>query len=478
MAGQALAPAAALAADAPPPLPSALSVTASLGMTTPTPVQRACIPPILAGRAAVGVAQTGSGKTAAFALPLLQRLAADPYGVHTLVLTPTRELAFQIGDQFVALGAGASVDVAVVVGGLDARAHARALAARPHVVVATPGRLADLIGEHEDVAAAFSRAAALVLDEADRLLAPSFAGELAAIARALPPARQTLLFSATLTPSLVTMRGDVMRGAFTFEVRGERKGERAAARRGAARRCAAHPRPPPPQAYTGLRTVDNLDEAYALIPAKVKDVYLAHAVAGVGEEDEDGGDACARRSRSTPPPPNPRSALVFCDTTRSCARLARTLAELGVRCAALHSGLAQKERLRALESFRARRVPILLATDVASRGLDIPSVDLVINYDVPSAPEDYVHRVGRTARAGRAGRALTLVTQYDVSLVQAIEARIGHQLVDARLDEGEVLKGITRVFKARRAAALAAADGEARDAARGVARRGGGGRRG
>ena len=187
-------------------------------------------------------------------------------------------------------------------------------------------------------------------------------------------------------------------------------------------------------------------------------MYLAHAVAGVGEEDEDGGDACARRSRSTPPPPNPRSALVFCDTTRSCARLARTLAELGVRCAALHSGLAQKERLRALESFRARRVPILLATDVASRGLDIPSVDLVINYDVPSAPEDYVHRVGRTARAGRAGRALTLVTQYDVSLVQAIEARIGHQLVDARLDEGEVLKGITRVFKARRAAALAAAE--------------------
>lgn len=191
-------------------------------MNHPTPVQRGCIPAILAGRDVVSVAATGSGKTAAFALPLLQRLAADPYGVHTLVLTPTRELAFQLSDQFVALGAGTSTSVETVIGGLDAHAQARALAARPHVVVATPGRLAQLLDEHDDVRAAFKRTAALVLDEADRLLASSFAGELATVARALPPAgggRQTLLFSATLTPSVATMRGDILRDAYTYEVR-------------------------------------------------------------------------------------------------------------------------------------------------------------------------------------------------------------------------------------------------------------------
>lgn len=202
------------------------SVVSSLGMAIPTPVQRGCIPAVLAGRDVVGVAATGSGKTAAFALPLLQRWAADPYGVHTLVLTPTRELAFQLADQFVALGAGTQLTVATVVGGLDAHAHARALAARPHVVVATPGRLAALLDDHADVTAAFSRAAALVLDEADRLLAPSFGDALATVAAALPRAgagRQTLLFSATLTPSVATMRGDILKDAFTYQVSGKER---------------------------------------------------------------------------------------------------------------------------------------------------------------------------------------------------------------------------------------------------------------
>lgn len=198
-------------------------------MTTPTPVQRGCIPAILAGRDVVGVAATGSGKTAAFALPLLQRLQRDPYGVHTLVLTPTRELAFQLADQFIALAAGTATRVETVVGGLDAHAQARALAARPHVVVATPGRLAQLLDEHADVRAAFGRTAALVLDEADRLLAASFGEELATVAAALPRAgagRQTLLFSATLTPSVATMRGDILRDAYTYEVSVWRERER------------------------------------------------------------------------------------------------------------------------------------------------------------------------------------------------------------------------------------------------------------
>ena len=229
-----------------------------------------------------------------------------------------------------------------------------------------------------------------------------------------------------------------------------------------------------PQAYTGLHTADRLDERYALVPAKVKDVYLAHLVVGVGADAEE--EEQTKTSKRAPSPPTsappPRSAIVFCDTTRGCASLAATLAELGLRCAALHSGLPQRERLAALASFRGARVPLLLATDVGSRGLDIPSVDLVINYDVPSAPEDYVHRVGRTARAGRGGRAITLVTQYDVNLVKAIESKIGHQLTELALDEEAVLRRMSRVFKARRAAALAADDKATLAAAKAGARGG------
>ena len=191
-------------------------------MTRPTPVQAACIPAALAGRDVVGVAQTGSGKTAAFALPLLQRLARDPYGVHSLVLTPTRELAFQIGESFAALGSGPRpAQVCVVVGGLDARPQAARLAQeRPHVVVATPGRLADLVETHSEVADAFARVSALVLDEADRLLdgAAGFERPLTAICSRLPRGRQSMLVSATMSSSLVEMQGAVMRDAFVFTV--------------------------------------------------------------------------------------------------------------------------------------------------------------------------------------------------------------------------------------------------------------------
>jgi ATP-dependent RNA helicase DDX49/DBP8 len=204
------------------------------------------------------------------------------------------------------------------------------------------------------------------------------------------------------------------------------------------------------------------------VPAKVKDVYLAHLVAGVGGGEDAATTTTTTTTTTTPPPP--RSAIIFCDTTRGAAALAATLGELGLRCAALHSRLKQPQRLAALAAFRGARVPLLVATDVGSRGLDIPTVDLVVNYDVPSAPEDYVHRVGRTARAGRGGRAVTLVTQHDVDLVHAIEARVGHMLTEAAVDERDVLKGMSRVFKARRAAALAAADAATVAAARQGAR--------
>ena len=270
-------------------------------MVAPTPVQAAILPPALAGRDVIAVAATGGGKTAAFALPLLQRLAPDPYGVHTLVLTPTRELAFQVGDQFAALGAGMTLDVCVCVGGLDGRGQAAALARRPHVVVATPGRLADLMATHADVRPAFARTAALVLDEADRLLDAGFEGELAAVASALPARRQTLLFSATMTESLVDMQKAVLRSAFTY------------------------------RAYDGLAVAAGLDERYALVPAHVKDVYLVHLLQDVAADQ------------------GLRSAIVFVDSTKGCAALGRVADELGLATVCLHGGLPQAKRLAALD---------------------------------------------------------------------------------------------------------------------------------
>ncbi|KAK9840738.1 hypothetical protein WJX81_001459 [Elliptochloris bilobata] len=381
-------------------------VCKSLGMQRPTTVQRGCIPAILAGRDVMGTAHTGSGKTAAFALPILQLLARDPFGVFALVLTPTRELAFQLADQFRALGSGMAFSDAVVVGGLEMQAQARALAARPHVVVATPGRLRGLLAADAGLADGFARTRFLVLDEADRLLDASFEGELRAIGAALPQRRQTLLFSATLTRSLAALQAVALRDAFHF------------------------------RAYEGLQTAERLREEYVLLPARVKEVYLAHLLEGLAERGV-------------------RSAIVFTATCRSCHLLSLLLQELSVAAAALHSHQPQRRRLAALDRFKSGAVAVLLATDVASRGLDIPKVDLVVNFELPMLPTDYVHRVGRTARAGRTGWALSFVTQYDIDLVHGIEAVVGHQLEESTaLEEAAVLKGITRVFTAKRAAAL------------------------
>jgi ATP-dependent RNA helicase DDX49/DBP8 len=387
-------------------------VCTSLGMTHPTLVQRGCIPAILQGRDVIGVAHTGSGKTAAFALPILQRLSKDPYGIFALVLTPTRELAFQLADQFRALGAGQTLKESVVIGGLDMQAQTKELARRPHVVIATPGRLRQLLSLDAGLAPAFRRASFLVLDEADRLLEPTFEADLAKIMQILPEERQTLLFSATMTRTLTELQTALLRDAYHF------------------------------QAYEGLQTAGpNLKEDYMLIPAKVKEVYLVHLLQSLEE-------------RSI------RSAIVFVGTCRGCALLAALLEELNISATALHSGLPQKRRMAALDRFKGGSIPILLATDVASRGLDIPTVDLVVNFDLPTLARDYVHRVGRTARAGRKGWSLSFVSQYDVELVQKIEELTGKQLEKFDLEESEVLKGITQVYAARRAASLRVADAE------------------
>ncbi|WIA11123.1 hypothetical protein OEZ85_011266 [Tetradesmus obliquus] len=419
------------------------SVVQSLGIRRPTQVQAGCIPAILAGKDVIGTAQTGSGKTAAFALPILQHLAKDPYGIFALVLTPTRELAMQLADQFRAFGAGMSLKDAVIIGGVEQQQQAQALARRPHVVVATPGRLAALVQSDSSLGAGFSRVAYLVMDEADRLLDPSFEADLRVLLPLLPEPsrRQSLLFSATLTPSLIKLQQASLADAHVF------------------------------QAYEGLRTADRLDEQYVFIPQKVKDVYLhhllLHSLASLQQQQQPGTPAAAAAAAADAEAAGfkrVRSAIIFVSTCKGCHMLSLLLRELGLPAAALHSGKSQKQRLAALGSFKSEHVPLLLATDVAARGLDIPSVDLVVNYDLPLLAADYVHRVGRTARAGRAGWAVSFITQYDVELVSAIEGHIGHKLGELEMDEAAVLKGITRVYKAKKAAALAAMNEEDKQA--------------
>lgn len=374
-----------------------------LGLKRPTPVQQNCVPQILKGMNVLGLAQTGSGKTAAFALPILQRLAESLYGIFALVLTPTRELAFQLSDQFKALGSGLHLRSAVIVGGLDMIEQAKALMQRPHVVIATPGRLADLVANDPDIALVFKSIKFLVLDEADRIIDVGFENELRTVLLRLPSQRQTLLFSATNTPELQALHKLSGDKAFVFE------------------------------AYQGLKTVEELQQRYIFTSLNVKDVYLSYLLSNLEEEGI-------------------RSAIIFASTCRACHHLNLMLDELGMKTTALHSMKPQPQRLAALNRFKSGQIPVLIATDVASRGLDIPTVDLVINYDIPRFARDYVHRVGRTARAGKGGLGISLVTQYEVDLVHEIEALIGKQLVEYEVEEDNVLQGITKVFKAKRIA--------------------------
>ncbi|BFI25254.1 hypothetical protein AXG93_2490s1280 [Marchantia polymorpha subsp. ruderalis] len=376
-----------------------------LGMARPTPVQEGCIPQILNGKDVFGMAQTGSGKTAAFALPILQKLAENPYGIYALVLTPTRELAFQIADQFNALGSAMSLRCTVVVGGMEMTAQAQALMNRPHVVIATPGRMKDHLISDPDMPGYFSKAKFLVLDEADRLLEVGFEGEMRTILQSMPSSRQTLLFSATMTGNLKALHELSSDKAFFYE------------------------------AYQGFKTVETLKQEYIFLPANVKDVYLLHLLSNLEDDSV-------------------RSVIIFASSCRTCHLLSLIMEEMDVDTVALHSMKTQQQRLASLSRFKAGQVPILIATDVASRGLDIPTVDLVINYDIPRMARDYVHRVGRTARAGRGGCAISLVTQYDVELVQEIEKVVGKKLEEHETKEDEVLKGITAVYKAKRVAAL------------------------
>ncbi|KAI9563095.1 hypothetical protein GHT06_010552 [Daphnia sinensis] len=371
-----------------------------LGIEKPTPVQANCIPPILEGRDCIGCDRTGSGKTFAFALPIVQTLSKDPYGIFALVLTPTRELAYQIADQFQIVGKSINLRLSVIVGGMGMMEQGIELSNRPHIVIATPGRLADHLESCQTFS--FKSIKFLVMDEADRLLEGNFDEQLQTIFQALPEKRQTLLFSATITDTLTKLRECALNNPFMWS------------------------------APVDTATVEELDQRYILVPADFKDGYLVHVVQNFREEKPKG------------------SIIIFTDTCRSCQILSMTLLELGFQSLCLHSMMSQRERIATLTKFRSNTVKILVATDVASRGLDIPTVQLIVNHNVPSSPKEYVHRVGRTARAGRGGLALTLITPNDIKLLHAIEGRISKQLLEYKIKEKEVIKIMTQVAVTKR----------------------------
>ncbi|XP_062452077.1 probable ATP-dependent RNA helicase DDX49 [Rhea pennata] len=374
-----------------------------VGLSRPTPVQAACIPPVLQGRDCLGCAKTGSGKTAAFVLPVLQALSEDPYGIFCLVLTPTRELAYQIAEQFRVLGKPLGLKDCVVVGGLDMVAQALELSRKPHVVIATPGRLADHLRSSNTFS--LKKIKFLVLDEADRLLeqeCTDFTEDLEVILAAVPARRQTLLFSATLTDTLNELKSLATNEPFFWE------------------------------ALSDVRTVDELDQRYLLVPETVKDAYLVHLIQTFQDEHEDW------------------SIIVFTKTCKDCQVLNMMLRKFNFPSVALHSMMKQRQRFAALAKFKSSIFRILIATDVAARGLDIPAVQVVINHNTPGLPKIYIHRVGRTARAGRHGIAITMVTQYDIHLVHAIEDEIKLKLQEFSVEERFVLDILTQVYITRR----------------------------
>lgn len=350
----------------------------NLKYKSPTPIQAQAIPLALQGRDVIGLAQTGSGKTAAFAIPILQALWDDPRSGFACVLAPTRELAYQISQQFEALGSTIGVRCATIVGGMDMMTQSIALSKRPHIIVATPGRLQD----HLENTKGFNLKSLryLVMDEADRLLDMDFGPIIDKLLQSIPKERNTMLFSATMTTKVAKLQRASLKNPARVEV------------------------------GTKYSTVSTLTQYYLFMPFAQKDLYLVYLV-----------NDTATTAKST---------VIFVRTVHDCARVASLLRILGFPAVPLHGQLSQSSRLAALAKFKAGGRSILVATDVASRGLDIPAVDVVVNFDIPTHSKDYIHRVGRTARAGRSGRSVTLVTQYDVELLQRIEAAIETKLSD------------------------------------------------
>eukprot|EP00397_Hematodinium_sp_SG-2012_P044115 GEMP01049198.1.p1 GENE.GEMP01049198.1~~GEMP01049198.1.p1 ORF type:complete len:443 (+),score=81.37 GEMP01049198.1:26-1354(+) len=375
------------------------SAVAAMGWKVPTEIQLQAIPHALQGRDLIALAKTGSGKTGAFAIPVVQTLLENPQTVYALVLAPTRELSHQIGEHFQALGAQISLSVAVIVGGMNMVNQALELAKKPHVIVATPGRIVD----HLENTKGFHIKSIkyLIMDEADRLLSLDFDVALDKILNCVPKQRHTYLFSATMTSKVSKLERASLRNPAKVEV------------------------------STKYQTNVTLVQNYNFVAWKYK---MTHLCAMVNHYKH-------------------YSMMIFVDTCVATQKIAMVLRRLNFEAIALHGKMYQNERIGSLNHFRAGEKKILVATDVASRGLDIPQVDIVVNYDIPQNSKDYIHRVGRTARAGRSGRSITMITQYDIEAFQRVEHFLGKKLEEfTEIREEEALTLHERVLEASREA--------------------------
>ena len=349
------------------------------GFIEPRPIQTQTIPAALQGRDVLGLAQTGTGKTAAFGLPVLERLLARPGdGPRVLILAPTRELASQISAEIRLLAGDTAIRIATVFGGVSAQPQRAALRARPQMLVACPGRLLDLL---EQRAVRLDRIETLILDEADHMFDMGFLPDVRRIISAMPKVRQNLLFSATMPKEIRSLADRLLRNPHVVDL---------------------------------THSVPALTIEHALYPTERAEKLglLRRLIA----EDEF------------------TSAIVFTRTKLRARRLAQQLSKLGHHAIALQGDMSQNQRDRAMTGFRKRRFEILVATDIAARGIDVERVSHVVNFDMPGTPDAYTHRIGRTGRAGCEGKAYTFVTADDRALVRAVESRIGAPIARRNID--------------------------------------------
>jgi ATP-dependent RNA helicase RhlE len=360
-------------------IPALCANLAKEGYEQPTPIQTAAIPPVLAGRDLVACAQTGTGKTAAFALPILQVLSRTkpvntPCSAHALVLTPTRELAEQIGESFTVYGRGLGLRLAVVYGGVGYVPQKDKMRYGVDVLVATPGRLLDLI---EQRSVMLARTSVFVLDEADRMLDMGFIKDVKKIASLLSARRQTLLFSATMPEEIRSLADQLL----------------------------THPEQV--QVAPVSATADNIDQSVYFVEKSGKPALLRHLLI-----NDDGA----------------HRVLVFTRTKHGADRVARRLCQSGINAESIHGNKTQGARQRSLNSFKQGEARVLVATDIASRGIDIDSISHVVNYELPDVPETYVHRIGRTARAGASGVSVSFCDPEERYCLRDIEKLIHHQI--------------------------------------------------
>lgn len=354
-----------------------LEAIESEGYTTPTPVQEQSIPPLLAGRDVLGVAQTGTGKTAAFALPVLQIMSRTKTQgkrhIKALILSPTRELAAQIGERFSVYGENLDIRHKVIFGGVNQNPQVRALQKGIDVLVATPGRLLDLINQgHIDI----TRVEFFVLDEADRMLDMGFIRDIKKVLKLLPKRRQNLLFSATMPKSIADLAGSFLHNAIMIDVS--------------------------PKEIT----VDRIKQKIMFVRKADKRRLLVNLI----KEEK------------------VRCGIVFTRTKHGANRLVKQLDQSRINAAAIHGNKSQGARTKALAGFKNGSIAILVATDIASRGIDVDGITHVFNYDLPNEPESYVHRIGRTARAGRSGIAYGFCDESESGYLVGIQQLIGHEI--------------------------------------------------